>query len=234
VSTRLFHRDNHAHFDLQGLRHYAHRVVSQSSLIRGAGCGDGSAAAALMIGFWPFVRDFERAIDEQRLPRCPLAERFGAARLREIFIGLASAVREMKREEGSHAVHWRKDATCLGLGELGDHRVPAVSALLESAYTKDLPRFFAMLAGTELVAEELSRVLLGSPAFTGLFSRRRWMWGEVHLAPHEDGPSHLDIDLDLARAYGGGVDVAAMIVATIDLFGRAAGEIWASRMLIAA
>ncbi len=234
MSPRLFHRDNHAHFDIEGLRHYAHRVVSDSSLIREAGLGNESAAAALKIGFWPFVRDFERAIDQQSLPRRPLAEKFGAEHLRDVFIGLASAVREMKREEGSHALHWRKDATCLGLGDLGDHRVPAVSALLESAYTKDLPRFFAMLAGTELVAEELSRYLVGSAAFTRLFSRRRWMWGEVHLASHEDGPSHLDIDLDLARAYGGSTDIAGMIVATIDLFGRAAAEIWASRVLIAA
>jgi hypothetical protein len=237
VSTRLFHRDNHAHFDIEGLRRYAHRVVSDSSLIREAGRGDESAAAALMIGFWPFVRDFERAIDQQSLPRRPLAEKFGAERLRQIFIGLASAVREMKREEGSHAMHWRKDATCLGLGDLGDHRVSGIRALLESAYTKDLPRFFAMLAGTELVAEELSRYLVGSAAFTRLFSRRRWMWGEVHLAPHEDGPSHLEIDLDLARAYAastGASEIMGMVVETIDLFGHAATEIWASRLLIAA
>jgi hypothetical protein len=237
VDTQLFHRDNQVHFDIDGLRHYAHRVVSDSSLIREAGRGDEGAAVALKIGFWPFVRDFERAIDQQSLPRRPLAEKFGAGRLREIFIGLAGAVREMRREEGSHAVHWRKDATCLGLRDLGDHCVPAVSALLESAYTKDLPRFFAMLAGTELVAEELSRYLVGSPAFTRLFSRRRWMWGEVHLAPHEDGPSHLEIDLDLARAYGGSADagdIREMILATIDLFGRAAAEIWVSRPLVAA
>jgi hypothetical protein len=236
VSTLLFHRDNDAHFAIDGLRHYAHRVVSDSSLIREAGRGDESAATALKIGFWPFVRNFERAIDQQSLPRRPLAEKFGAERLREIFIGLACAVREMKREEGSHAVHWRKDATCLGLGDLGDHRVLGVSALLETASTRDLPRFFAMLAGTELVAEELSRFLVGSPAFTRLFSRGRWMWGEVHLAPHAEGPSHLDIDLDLARAYGSSVDVGditEMLVETIDLFGRAAEEIWASRLLIA-
>src|SRR5208282_4047461 len=126
--------DNHAHFDSDGLRRYAHCVVGGSSLIREAGRGDKSAATALMIGFWPFVRDFERAIDQHSLPRRPLAGKFGTERLREIFIGLASAMREMKREEGSHAAHWRKDAACLGLDELGDHCVPGVSALLESAY----------------------------------------------------------------------------------------------------
>lgn len=236
MNTLLFHHDNHAHFDVAGLRDYARCVVSGSSLIGAAGRGDVSAAEAIKVGFWPFVRDFERAIDQQSLPRRPLAEKFGAARLREVFIGLASAVREMKREEGSHAAHWRKDAACLGLGDLGDCCVPGVAALLDSAFTTDVPRFFGMLAGTELVAEELSRFLVGSPAFTRLFSRQRWMWGEVHLAPHGDGPSHLDIDIDLARAYGGSAEPGAitkMIVDAIDLFGAAAEEIEALLLPIA-
>jgi hypothetical protein len=93
-----------------------------------------------------------------------------------------------------------------------------------------------MLAGTELVAEELSRFLVGSPAFTRLFSRQRWVWGEVHLAPHGDGPSHLDIDIDLARAYGGSAEpgaVTKMVVDAIDLFGAAAKEIEALLLPIA-
>lgn len=239
MDTPLFHRDNLRHFDVDGLRRYAYRVISDSSLIRDAGQGDKRAATALKIGFWPFVRDFERAIDQQSLPRRPLAERFGAERLRQVFVGLARAVREMKHEEGSHAAHWRKDATCLGLDDLGgvdNHPVPGVGALIASAFIRNLPRFFAMLAGTELIAEELSRFLVGSPAFTGLFSRRRWMWGEVHLAPHGHGPSHLEIDLDLARAYDDSSKsaVAETVVDTIDLFGRAAREIWVLQPAVAA
>jgi hypothetical protein len=47
MSTLLFHSDNHAHFDVDGLRQYAHRVVSEPSLIREAGRGDRAAAIAL-------------------------------------------------------------------------------------------------------------------------------------------------------------------------------------------
>jgi hypothetical protein len=228
VPPMLFHADNDQHFDLDGMRAHARRMVCAASVVRDAGNGDRKAAASLKTGYWPFVGRFEQAIDQRSLPRRPLTEKFGAARMRDTFVGLAREVREMKIEEGSHAAHWRKDAQCLGLDALGDECVPGVQRLIDSAFTDDLPAFFAMLAGTELAAEELSRFLVGSPGFTNLFSRRRWIWGEIHLAPHHDGPSHLDIDIDLARAYSGTSSVAhieAMIVETIDGFGEAAADI---------
>ena len=224
----LFHADNARYFDLDGLRRHARDVVGSSTLIAAACQGDKSAAIALKVGFWPFVRDFERAIDQQSLPRRPLQQKFGHARMREAFVELARAVREMKQEEGSHAAHWRKDAECLGLRTLGDECVAGVQALIDSAFTPDLPPFFSMLAGTELIAEELSRVLVGAAPFTALFSRGRWMWGEVHLMPHEHGPSHLEIDLDLARAYSDTTSastIESLVIDTIDLFGRAAIDI---------
>jgi hypothetical protein len=224
----LFHSDNDQHFDLDGMRAHAHCMVRAAAVVCDARDGDRKAAAALKTGFWPFVGRFEQAIDQRSLPRRPLAEKFGAARMRDTFVGLAREVREMKNEEGSHAAHWRKDAECLGLTDLGDDCLPGVWRLIDSAFTEDLPAFFAMLAGTELAAEELSRFLLGSPRFTDLFSRRRWIWGEVHLAPHGDGPSHLEIDIDLARAYSSATrdgEIEAMITATIDRFGEAAADV---------
>jgi hypothetical protein len=136
----------------------------------------------------------------------------------------------MKQEEGSHAAHWRKDSEELGITDLAAPMAPAVRELIDDAYSTDLPRFFSVLAGTEFIAEELSALLISSPLFTGLFDRKRWMWGEVHLAPHDDGPSHLEIDLDLALAYSDGAPDAAMSIEgmveeTISLFGRAAEQI---------
>jgi len=224
VPTALFHLDNQDYFDFVDLRSRASRLVRGLSLIRHAASGDREAATALKIGFWPFVREFELAIDQQLLPRQPLVRKFGDSDVRGIFTGIARAVRDMKEEEGSHAAHWQKDAECLGIDDLGDLRVPGVQALIDCAYVKDLPRFFSMLAGTEFIAEELARYLVDSPDFTALFSRRRWIWGEVHLAAHEDGPSHLEIDLDLARAYstsGGASEIEDMVIDTIELFGKA-------------
>jgi hypothetical protein len=141
----------------------------------------------------------------------------------------------MKTEEGSHAAHWRKDAECLGVRDLGDDCLSEVQALIDCAYSNHLPSFFSMLAGTEFIAEELARLLTESEDFTNLFSRRRWIWGEVHLAPHEDGPSHLEIDLDLARAYDTSTSPAAierMVLDTIVLFGRAADQVDGSLLVV--
>ena len=227
MQAHLFHTDNERYFDLTYLRESAAELVSGLSLIRKARCGDKAAAIALKVGFWPFVREFELAIDQQALPREPLAKKFGDSVMRRVFARMGRALREMKSEEGSHAAHWRKDAECLGVNDLGDHRVFGVQELIDRAYTKDLPGFFAMLAGTEFIAEELSRYLIEAEEFTDLFSRRRWVWGEVHIASH-DPPSHLAIDLDLARAYdvtGSPATIQRMIIDTILLFGSAADQV---------
>jgi hypothetical protein len=237
MSVSLFHEDNDTYFDFNYLRRSATDLVRGLRLLRKAKSGDKAAAIALKIGFWPFVREFEFAIDQQAMPREPLAAKFGDSGMRRIFVGMARAVREMKSEEGSHSAHWRKDAECLGVRDLGDECLPGVQALIDRAYTKNLPSFFAMLAGTEFIAEELSRFLIESDDFVNMFSRRRWVWGEVHLAPHEDGPSHLEIDLDLARAYAattaGPAAIQRMVLDTIDLFGRAADEVDDSLLVLA-
>jgi len=95
-----------------------------------------------------------------------------------------------------------------------------------------------VLAGTEFVAEELSAYLTRQPAYLQQFSRKRWIWGEVHLIPHDDGPSHLEIDLDLARAYSeddrsAKARIEAAIVETITLYARSANEIEAALVPIA-
>lgn len=231
MQHELFHEDNQYSFAIDSLRQQTAQVVRRSSLIRRAHAGEYEAAVALKIGFWPFVSEFEHAIDQQSLPRLPLVNRFGEQRVRRVFVRIARSVRDMKQEEGSHAAHWRKDAQCLGINDLSGPCAPSLKALIERSYTKYLPAFFATLAGTEFIAEELSSFLAGSQRYTNLFSRRRWIWGEVHLAPHDHGPSHLEIDLDLARAYAASSDtteIEEMVLGTVALFGRAADQVEAA------
>jgi hypothetical protein len=224
----IFHSDNAAVFNSDALRAAARDEVINSSLIFRAREGDRAAAVALHRGFWPFVFEFEHAIDRHPLPRKPLVERFGIPSVREVFRGLFEAVREMKEEEGSHALHWKKDAECLGIDALEAPTVAGVTELISDSYTTDHPQFFAVLAGTEYIAEELGRHLVHAKPYTSLFSRKRWMWGEVHIEARHLGPSHLEIDLDLARAYGGERSIeriTQMVFNTIRLFGRAARDV---------
>ena len=227
-TSLLFYPDTSRLIGSEELRATARNEVRSSRLICAAHEGSRQAAEALHIGFWKFVREFEVAIDSQSLRRRPLQQKFGTERTKTAFRDLAEAVRDMKKEEGSHAAHWRKDAACLGLSPASLEQGPdiePVDKLVESAYTDDLPRFFSVLAGTEYIAEELAAFLGQSSAYTSLFSRKRWIWGEVHTIPHDDGPSHLEIDLDLARAYLASDDdiplVQQMMADTIRLFGRA-------------
>lgn len=218
-------------FDLEILRTEARHRLGALPLIQRASQGDVDAAQALHVGFWPFVREFEQIIDRQIIPRAPLWERFGrSTNIRQCIVAVADTVRQMKDEEGSHAKHWARDARELGI-HLGaaTEVLPTVQALIQSALSREMPDYFAVLAGTEIVAEELAALLVSAPDFTRLFGRGRWVWGEVHMLAHE-GASHLEIDLDLARAYCRH-DVEAQerlptqIIQTISLFERAACEI---------
>lgn len=195
--------------DRQALRAEARAIVESSALIRACGEGQLDAIHALLVGFWPYVEGFERAIDWQvaRMPIKPLINRFGRERVRAFFHEARLTVREMKEEEGSHAALWQRGADQLGV-TLGEAEpVDGVKRLLEKAWVSDPMLFFCWLAGTEYIAEELARYLCNSPRFLAVFPGNRWLWGEAHVAEHE-GPSHLEIDEDLARAYHASEDSA--------------------------
>ncbi len=188
--------------DRRALREQVRGDVEDSTLIRACAAGEREAVAALLREFWPFVQAFESAIDHQvkRLPRRPLIQRYGRDRIRHFFGEVRTVVREMKDREGSHAYLWRTDAAQIGINLTETDAAPYVAALLDNASGGDPMEFFGWLAGTEYIAEELAAYLCAAPGFLSLFPEQRWTWGEAHLAEHE-GPSHLEINEDLARAY---------------------------------
>lgn len=200
IMHKLLHDD--AVVDQAALRAHARVQVYKSPLLTAAASGDREAARALLIGFWPFVFEFERAIDQMALalPMKPLMARYGRAEIRSYIRSANRAVRDMKEEEGSHAELWRRDSSRLAISDLGWTVTPGVHALIQGAYADDPSSFFCRLAATEYIAEELSRRLCAAEPFTRLFTNERFTWGEAHLQVHE-GPSHLMIDEDLARAY---------------------------------
>lgn len=191
-------------FDQAVLRAAAANTVSNMDIIQGCGLGEESSYRALLCGFWPYVDEFERAIDRRMLrmlPRRQLTRLYGEYHTRVFLHGAIQALAEMREEEGSHAQLWRGDATARGFPLEGPAPVCyGVRQLTQCTYTDSPVLFFAHLATTEFVAEELTQYLLASPGFMPvLHPGGRWPWGEAHL-PHPGGVSHLEVDLDLARA----------------------------------
>jgi len=250
----LFYENNDEFFNTKRLRELAHEEVVNSPLIRRCMTGEFSGAQALSIGFWPFVSAFENAIDVRLanggLPREPLYQKFdksmaksqlikvartiralARSEIEAIFEGAGEALRDMQVEEKTHSAHWRKDAENLGIGDDRLSRAPTVSGisqLIAGVYNGELTKFFATLAATEFIAEELAAVLASNPRYTDLFTRKRAIWMEVHAAPHEE-LSHLDIDIDLMRAYSDEDDrseaLQDLVIFGIRLFGLASRQI---------
>jgi hypothetical protein len=65
----------------------------------------------------------------------------------------------MQIEEKTHSAHWKKDAENLGIGSDTLDRAGAVEGinqLIAGTYNRELTKFFATLAATEFIAEELA------------------------------------------------------------------------------
>ncbi len=251
----LFYFDNQAYFDMTRLENVAYETISSSSLICRARDGDRAAAVALSRGFWPFTRDFEKAIDRRansaNLPREPLYAKFGRSKARETLAGSARTIKnlqdseivgifeearsnlmEMQKDEFRHSKHWEADARNLGISFnvlQSEPALPLVQRLIDSTTTGDLVEFFAgALASTEFIAEALGAMLAASPGYTNLFERRRAIWMEVHTLPHDGEPSHEEIVMDFARAYddsGSSKRIEDLVLHGIALFGAAAAEV---------
>jgi len=233
-TTALFYWPNTV-VDADALRAVAREEVRNNQLIRAAAEGNLDAARVLHIGFWPFVVAFEGIIDTRPIQRQPLQKRFGDEVTMAILRFARKEVEVMKEEEGSHAIAWRGDSFRLGITQAELDKapyVPEVVRLIEMPQERNLDWFFCVLAGTEFIAEELSRYLVDSLPFTQLIRGGHWRWGEIHLADHHEGPSHLELDLDLARAYtveeedkAAAQQLSDYTLQTIKQFGRAADDV---------
>ena len=251
----LFHDDNHTYFDMARLEAEAFSMISNLSLVRRSRDGDRAAAIAMSRGFWPFTRDFEKAIDRRansaNLPREPLYAKFGRCKTRGTLVESAQTIRtlmdseiagvveearvnliEMQKDEFRHSKHWEADARNLGLSyEMlqSEPVLPLVQQLIDATETGDLVEFFAgVLAPTEFVAEALGEILAHAPGYTHLFERRRAIWMEVHTVPHDGEPSHEDIVMDYARAYddsGSPKRIEELVLRGLALFAAAADQV---------
>jgi hypothetical protein len=220
------------------LRAHARMQVDTSPLITACRDGDIVAIKALMIGFWPFVDGFEKAIDRHPYPIRPLVGLFGKDRVRSYFAEVGIGLKSMVEEEQEHAGWWYRDTKeGLGISLKNEESLSFIAELLAGAEFPDMLEFLCHLAGTEYIAEELSDALCTSEKFTTFFPNNQWRWGNVHLIKHT-GPSHLQIDEDLARAYASASGfednsirerMMSLISESEELFFKASVEVWENR-----
>ncbi len=254
MERKLFYTDNNQFFGVDTLREKAYFTMRDSPLIRRCMVGDLEGAKALLVGFWPFVSAFEKAIDVRLagggLKRQPLYEKFGKLNANKHIVSIAKAIRnleenefefafnsaqdslrDMQKEEFTHAAHLLKDAENLEIDrETLESAISTTSVekLINNAKNPNLVEFFALLGGTEFIAEELAHLLAHNTSYTQLFARKRAIWMEVHTIPDPEGISHLDIDLDLMRAYSISEDARDLqnsVLDVINLFGAATEEV---------
>ena len=216
------------------LRRYAVKEVVGLPIIQRCGKGESKALEALLCGFWRFVLEFQNVVrNETRFPMDPLYSRYGRQKVVLMMRATKSVLNSMSEEEGMHADVWRKGAVEVGFQEndMTRYEVPAVKYLIDvtrifGTSEEHMYLFFCHLAATEYVAEEISRYLVAQNQFLACFPiSRRWQWGDIHLMEHSDGPSHREIDEDLAIALcplASSYDaVAHGIRSSIDLFRNA-------------
>ncbi len=193
------------------LRARAAALVCCSPMVERAAYGD---PVPLITAFWPFVNEFPLVISRQlRAARLLpiLGPRIGWLTAAKKLWAMRLAVRSMALEEGDHGKLWAESAVRFGV-TFPASCAPSVALLLTVLREdRQLWRFLARLAATEFVAEELARRL---PVLGG--------WSAAHLMSH-DGPSHLDMDLDLALACHPDADgVTNVILSYMGLFAEAA------------
>ena len=142
VEQPFFYQDNTQYFDFDGLRSLASTGARSGRLIQSACMGNRAAAMAMKKYLWPFVREFELAIDRRYLPRDVLRTKFGTPMVRNTYGRMARMLKQMKAEEGGHAAHWVADAKQLGMSSLDEVVLPSVAQLNREAYVEDTTSFF--------------------------------------------------------------------------------------------
>lgn len=201
-------------FDVTHLNEVARETVASMGLITHCAEGSTECYRALLVGFKYYVNGFDVAIARNYLrmmQRDRLARLYGPGAAAAHVESAVQTMRERSSEEGEHSKIWRQDIRTHNFDSRSGIVLPGVKLLLQYAYVDDPCLWFAHLATTEFVARWLAVRLYSSPPFMEkFFPTGRWEWGHIHLEPedltktpparHASPGSHLDMDLDEARA----------------------------------
>lgn len=242
----FFDKEDTATFlDAPRLMQAARNEVVSSELIGGCSIGSRDYIAAFFRGFWPFVSQLEKIVDERPLPREPLNAVAGSKneatrRLIEISRGHEQLVKQeaatigwLSTRKATHAEYWKEDAKRLGV-KLGVEtpsgiivsEIPSGILILIDAFRRAATpgEFFGCLIAGEMIALAIGEELGFNESFN---HHGRSMWIDAHLV--KPPVSVLDINMSFLRAYAATEDplpAKQSVFRVIGLFGVAASSVF--------
>ena len=182
--------------------------VYTSPLMIGCTEGQEKYIRAFLIGAWPFVEAFPSMIDNavERLVHEELFNQYGIKSAADLYRRGSQLLRGMREDEVSHRGLWIQTAEAVSVTKLdlySNHPSQEVLALNSAVGNHtDLFKSFLHFVTVELVAEEISHMLLASPAFCSVLGKRGREWFRVH-AEHHGEITHEEMAYRLAFALYG-------------------------------
>lgn len=180
------------------------RKVGSSPLIRGCASGD-LYPRALYGGFWHFVNEFPEIIRETYVTLPASATDAPLRRLlNRTTRTLSGSLRGMEGDERTHRALWVRAAGCVGLAErqLRQWQVLAEVRSLTDAIRdeRELGRRLLYFVAVEMVAECVSRYLVGERHFVEAMGEEGMQWFAAHLVPPGETSPHEALAFQLAMA----------------------------------
>jgi len=195
------------------IREEVTRKVEASPLIQGCARGDKRYIKSLIVGYWWFVDQFPESIARARhrvlekTVRKPkkIITKFGATALIDVLAIHTETTLGMQKDEKNHRALWLQTARAIGLEKVdleGVKPLHEVRKLHDLIYTEtDFFKIFLQFVAVEMVAEELSKVLLASSHFKAIVKGDGLRWFQVHVEHSDKGMSHEEMALRLAFVF---------------------------------
>lgn len=190
-----------------GIKETAAQKITNLNLVQDCARGDDEALYKLILGFWPFVRDFPDHISgaTKSMARGKYLSNVQKLHLRGLLAEVSGLLPDIRRDEERHRDLWIKTASVLSISlpELTTIKkvTPEMKFLLTLTEEETHPsEKLVQFSTVEIVAEALSKTVLASGMFREKLGPKGIEWFRVH-AEHHGEETHETLTLKLAFAF---------------------------------
>ena len=187
----------------------AYQKISASEFAKDCFGGNPDAIAKQMLGLWPFVDEFPHMLDRgcwSLIFRIELMLQHGPFAVLRLLKKGRKILREIKLDEEDHRKLWLMTSQTLDLKYPQDfdaEALPAVKKWMEKVDSADNPfTMFVRFTAIEIIAECISKNLLGSPQFKTALGTQGCRWFKAHVHPDmHAGMTHEELALHLGFSF---------------------------------